>query len=65
MESFIAGGISKKGVAQPKDNKAVQKGVYCNGCGMCPIVGNRLKSLKMKMFNLCQECDDDDTLNFK
>lgn len=43
--------------AEANENRAVHRGITCDGCEMSPIVGVRYKSTLRSDYDLCEECE--------
>lgn len=41
-----------------KEEKNVHLGVFCDGCGQCPIKGTRYKCTFCENFDLCEKCEE-------
>jgi len=47
----------KQEKTEDKKDKTIHYGVACDGCDVCPIVGNCYKSSGVHDFDFCEKCE--------
>ena len=46
-------------------NETIHEGIKCNNCGKKPIIGERYQCSKCPSYNLCKDCEEENSTNLK